>query len=82
MTTSVTTPSTPLPTSSAKPIWQSKTFWLNVFAIALAISSILDPTLFGIDPKVLVLITGILNILVRFLTNGPVSLLGSQGNAT
>jgi hypothetical protein len=73
MTTSVATPST---TAATKPIWQSKTFWLNVLVIAAAILAITDPTLIPIDPKWLVWMTGVLNILVRFLTNEPVSLTG------
>lgn len=81
MTTSVTTSLPPFPAGMMKPIWQSKTFWLNVLTIILAIISLIDPVLFNIDPKWLLLITGILNILIRFLTEGPVSLLGNQGAA-
>jgi hypothetical protein len=73
MTTSVATPPT---TTAIKPIWQSKTFWLNVLMIGAAILAITDPTLIPIDPKWLVWMTGVLNILVRFLTNEPVSLTG------
>lgn len=76
MATSVTTSSRPLPTPAVKPIWQSKTFWLNVISIAVAILAITEPTLLPIDSKWLVWINSVLNILLRFLTNGPVSLLG------
>jgi hypothetical protein len=81
MTTSVTTRSMPVTISVNKPFWQSKTFWLNALSIALAIFAIVDPALFGIDPKVLLLITGVLNILVRFLTTGPISLMGTRDPA-
>lgn len=70
MATSVTAP-------IAKPSWQSKTIWLNVFTIALAVLMIMDPALFGIDPKWLAFIAGVLNIGVRFLTDGRISLMGN-----
>ncbi|MEZ4728851.1 MAG: hypothetical protein R3E79_17095 [Caldilineaceae bacterium] len=72
----------PVTTPTAKPIWQSKTLWLNMLSIALAVLAITEPGMLGLDPKMLLWITGILNILLRFVTNGPVSLTGSQGGAT
>jgi hypothetical protein len=76
MTSSVTTAPTPLAMPEVKSIWQSKTFWLNVLSIAVAILAITKPELLPISPEWLAWIMGVLNILIRFLTNGPVSLTG------
>lgn len=65
-------------TASPKPFWQSKTFWLNVVTIVLAILTITEPGLIGIDPKMLLWITGVLNIVVRFLTDQPIAWTGAQ----
>lgn len=67
---------------ASKPIWQSKTFWLNVITISLAILSITEPAFIHVDAKTLMWITGILNILLRFLTHEPVSLTGNNGTTS
>lgn len=74
MTTTMTPP-------TGKAIWQSKTFWLNAISIVLAILAITEPTLIPIDPKMLLWITAVLNIVLRFLTNQPVSVTGSKSSA-
>jgi hypothetical protein len=67
--------------STPKLFWQSKTFWLNVVTIGLAILAITDASLIPIDPKMLLWIIGVLNILLRFLTNQPITLTANQGSA-
>jgi hypothetical protein len=64
---------------TAKPFWQSKTIWFNVLTIALAILGFLMVTQsagglpFNIDSRWLVLVAGIGNIFLRFITNAPVT---------
>lgn len=55
--------------SSAKSIFTSKTFWLNVIGLGLTISGYLPP-------QYAVPVMAVLNIANRFLTTGPVSLMG------
>ncbi len=54
----------------AKSILTSKTFWLNILGLAVTIGGIL-PQKWGVP------ILAIANIAVRFLTDQPVSLLGT-----
>ena len=61
-----------------KTIFVSKTFWLNVIGISIAIFNTLQPEVIGIETELLALILGILNILNRFLTNGSVNLVGTK----
>lgn len=56
----------------------SKTFWLNAITFALAIIGMTDPKLFNIDPKQILWISSVLNILLRFLTTGGISLTGGS----
>lgn len=60
----------------SKSIFESKTFWLNVISIALAIITITDPALIGVKPETLLWLSGILNIGLRFISSGSVSLTG------
>lgn len=55
----------------AKLIWQSKTFWLNLIAIvALVLQTY---TGFIIDPEKQVVILGIVNTILRFITKTPIN---------
>ncbi len=62
----------------SKPIYQSKTFWLNALTFALAIITITDPALLGIKPEIVLWISSVLNIALRFITSGAVTLSGSS----
>ncbi|GEM_PF-2743959 len=63
-----------------KPFWKSKTIWVNALTLLLSILTALAGSDF-VDPKVVAIITGILipivNILLRFVTNQPISSEGS-----
>ena len=59
-----------------KSIFKSKTFWLNIVTFALAIFAITDPSAMGINPAQFAWVAAVLNIVLRFLTNKPVSLTG------
>ncbi|HPC92908.1 MAG TPA: hypothetical protein P5317_11650 [Myxococcota bacterium] len=61
----------------AKSIFASKTFWFNALSIASAIIALVDPALLGISAKWLLLASGCINIGLRFITTGAVSLTGS-----
>ena len=66
-----------------KSIFNSKTFWVNVIATVLSIITLLDPSFIAVfvadehyQTKLLVVIgaiTGVLNIILRSLTNQPVT---------
>lgn len=62
-----------------KSIFASKVFWFNLLTIALAIISITDPSLIGASAKQMLWASGVINIVLRFLTTGSVSLTGSSG---
>jgi len=55
-----------------KPFWESKTFWLNVIAIAVLVADYLFTNQI-IPAGIGVLVLGILNIVLRFLTSQPLS---------
>lgn len=63
----------------AKPWYTSKTIWYNVLTIALAVIGFLMVTQstsglpFDLDPKWLVIASGIINIILRSVTNAPVT---------
>ena len=62
----------------SKPIYQSKTFWLNAITFVLAIITITDPAILGIKPEIVLWLTSVLNIALRFATTGAVTLSGSS----
>lgn len=51
---------------------------INIIVLALAITSITDPTLIGINPAHWAWIVAVLNILLRFLRKGPQALMPSE----
>lgn len=65
-----------------KSIFVSKTFWFNILTIALAVISITDPGLIGISAKQMLWASGVINIILRFITTGAVSLLGSSSTSS
>lgn len=63
----------------AKPIWQSKTLWINLIAIiALVLQTY---TSFIIDPDKQIVILGVINTLLRFITKVPIEWGGSSDQA-
>ncbi len=58
----------------SKPLWQSKTFWLNVIGFILFILPTIT-SLNVIDPKLLGGILAVLNVINRYFTTQPVTLL-------
>lgn len=61
-----------------KTIFASKTLWLNVLTITLAILSMTQPEMIGIPAETLLWLNGALNIVLRFMTTGAVSLTGQS----
>ncbi len=61
-------------TTIAKPIWQSKTFWLNVIGVVVIILQTVLGADLPISPEIQATILGILNILNRFQTQDRVTL--------
>lgn len=55
----------------------SKTVWLNIITFGIAILTISDPSVVGLDPKTVLWISSILNIGLRFITSGSVTV-GNQ----
>lgn len=53
-----------------KKFWLSKTFWVNVLAIVALI--IQTYTGFAIDPEKQIVILGVVNTLLRFITKSPI----------
>jgi hypothetical protein len=50
----------------------NKTVYIvNALVVILAIISITDPALFGLNPAHVAWVAAVLNILLRFLTKGP-----------
>lgn len=63
--------------TSAKPLWQSKTFWANLVALAATILGVFS---FEISAETQTAIVGgvmaVVNILMRLVSKEPVSLTG------
>ena len=60
----------------SKSIFVSKTFWINLIAVLLGVISITNPEMIGVKAETLLWVSGVLNIFLRAITVGPVSLLG------
>ncbi|KKP64361.1 MAG: hypothetical protein UR61_C0047G0003 [candidate division WS6 bacterium GW2011_GWE1_34_7] len=58
-----------------KSILKSKTFWVNVLMAILVFLPELVNIGFTLDAKIVALIMLIVNIILRFITNTPVSLI-------
>jgi len=56
-----------------KPIWKSKTMWFNAITLILAVLEVISGV-YLIDSKVLMLINGLGNIGLRFITKTKVVL--------
>lgn len=61
----------------SKTVFASKTFWVNVLTIGISAISITKPEMIGIQAETLLWMSGVINIILRFLSNGSVSLTGS-----
>ena len=59
-----------------KPFWKSKTIWINILTAVIELSGALGGL---IPPMALQLTTNVLNILLRLITNQPVTVLPSGG---
>jgi hypothetical protein len=61
----------------AKPIWQSRTFWVNAISLVLTLLPPVQEFLnsVGMDTVVFISITNALNIGLRILTGKPVKVL-------
>ena len=57
-----------------KSLFQSKTFWVNLASGLSAVIALIDPSLLGVDPRWLLLASGAVNIFLRTITSGAVSL--------
>lgn len=51
----------------------SKTVYANLLVTISSILTIVDPTLLGIDARYLLLASGVINIILRFMTQEKVS---------
>ncbi len=58
----------------AKPIWQSKTFWVNLFTVVATVAATVSGVLPPEFQAYIAPIIAIANIGLRFLTDKPVSL--------
>ena len=59
-----------------KPFWKSKTIWINILTAVIELSGALG----GLVPVgTLQLTTNVLNVLLRLITNQPVTVLPSSG---
>lgn len=58
-----------------KPFWKSKVFWVNVISFAASVVLLAsDQSLFGINPEVYAMAVSVLNIGLRFITTGAISI--------
>ena len=58
---------------NCKPIWKSKTMWFNVITLTLGILEILNGV-YLVDTQQLLLINGVGNLLLRYVTDAAVTL--------
>jgi hypothetical protein len=55
----------------SKQWWQSKTVWVNVIVLALAIVGVfVDFAVF--DERILAIVAALLNVVLRFITSAPI----------
>ena len=63
-------------TEISKPFWASKTLWVNLIALAAAVSTACGVDL-GLNPETQVVVVGtvmsVVNIILRLVTTAPVS---------
>lgn len=57
-----------------KPIWQSKTVWLNAIALALSVVWPSGAAMVQSNPEASMLVVTVLNVILRLVTKQPVSL--------
>lgn len=64
-----------------KPIWTSKTFWVNTLSMLAGVFSMFGMDFLNIEMQgeLIVVIMGVANIALRWVTKGPVSLSGDDG---
>ena len=56
-----------------KPFWKSKTLWVNVIGLLIAVLQQLG-TINWIPQETLVIVLGILNVILRFISNSSLTL--------
>lgn len=68
--------------TNTKSIFASKTFWLNAIQTAIAVTGVFIGAPWIVDhPQLasgLVVLSGILNVFLRYVTDAPVTLLGTR----
>jgi hypothetical protein len=62
---------------SGKPFWKSRTIWINAITAAVELSGALTGLL---PPGALQLVTNVLNIALRLITNQPVTVRTPSGD--
>ena len=59
----------------AKPFWQSKTFWVNLSALIIAIGQqYVNPELMPTEGDLSAIVLSIVNLILRFVTKSQVTL--------
>jgi len=58
---------------NCKPIWKSKTIWFNLITLALGVLEILNGV-YMVDAQQLLLVNGVGNLLLRYVTDTAVTL--------
>lgn len=61
-------------TTDPKIWWKSRTFWVNVLTIGLAATNEFTKTVPPKYSEIAIILVGILNLILRLLTAGPVAL--------
>lgn len=56
-----------------KPIWKSKTMWFNIITLALGVLEVINGV-YLVDSQQLLLINGVGNLLLRYVTDTAVVL--------
>lgn len=67
-------------TETSKPIWASKTFWVNAVTLSAGIFAMLGMDFLNMEMQgeIVVVAVTVANITLRFITKEPVSLSGSK----
>ena len=63
-------------TTAPKPVWKSKTMWVNLLAGIITVGTSLAGVLPDEYGKYVVMVVVAANLVLRFLTDSPISLFG------
>lgn len=64
---------TPVVVTTSKPWYQSRTMWLNIISTAVGAYSMFEPLLTPQQKAIALAVNGVLNIILRFLTDQSVT---------